>query len=149
MPMQKNRRQFWRAHFHSPVQLAAHGHVAEAELYDISLKGALIKVPEGWTGKSGEHCQLRLRLSSDATISMSCVVAHYSGRRLGLHCDNIDLDSVTHRAPAGRTQLGRPRPPRPRTLRAAVRSRGVEPTAPSGSRRRRAGAAILRAASPW
>lgn len=96
MPMQKNRRQFWRAHFHSPVQLAMHGHVAEAELYDISLKGALIKVPEGWTGKSGEHCQLRLRLSSDATISMSCVVAHYSGRRLGLHCDNIDLDSVTH-----------------------------------------------------
>lgn len=96
MPMQKNRRQFWRAHFHSPVQLAAHGHVTEAELYDISLKGALVRVPEGWTGKSGEHCQLRLRLSSDATISMSCVVAHYAGQRVGLHCDNTDLDSVTH-----------------------------------------------------
>ena len=96
MPMQKNRRQFWRAHFHSPVQLAVHGHVTEAELYDISLKGALVKVPEGWTGKSGEHCQLRLRLSSDATISMSCVVAHYSGQRVGLHCDNADLDSMTH-----------------------------------------------------
>lgn len=96
MSIQKNRRQFWRAHFHSPVQLAAHGHVTEADLYDISLKGALLKVPEGWTGNSGDHCQLRLNLATNATISMSATIAHVAGRRVGLHCDNIDLDSVTH-----------------------------------------------------
>lgn len=96
MSTQKNRRQFWRAHFHSPVQLAAHGQVTEADLYDISLKGALLKVPENWMGKNGDHCQLRLNLAANATISMSTTIAHIAGRRVGLHCDNIDLDSVTH-----------------------------------------------------
>ena len=96
MAIQKNRRQFWRAHFHSPVQIAMHGQVIEADLYDISLKGALLKVPEGWTGKSGDHCQLRLNLAGNATISMGATIAHVAGRRVGLHCDNIDIDSVTH-----------------------------------------------------
>lgn len=96
MTIQKNRRQFWRAHFHSPVQLAAHGQISEADLYDISLKGALLKVPDGWTGKSGDRCQLRLNLAANATISMSATIAHVAGRRVGLHCDNIDVDSVTH-----------------------------------------------------
>jgi hypothetical protein len=96
MPIQKNRRQFWRAHFHSPVQLAAHGQVTEADLYDISLKGALIKVPDGWTGRNGDRCQLRLNLAANATISMRATIAHVAGRRVGLHCDNIDVDSVTH-----------------------------------------------------
>jgi hypothetical protein len=96
MPMQKNRRQFWRAHFHSPVQLVLHGKVTEGDLYDISLKGALVKVPEDWVGKSGDRCQLRLNLGTQATISMGATIMHLAGRRVGLHCDNIDLDSVTH-----------------------------------------------------
>ncbi len=91
-----NRRQFWRAHFHSPVQLALHGQVSEADLFDISLKGALVKVPEDWLGKDGEHCQLRLALGTHAIISMSATITHIDGRRVGFRCDSIDLDSVTH-----------------------------------------------------
>jgi hypothetical protein len=96
MPIQKNRRQFWRVHFHAPAQLAAHGQVTEADLYDISLKGALLKVPEDWSGKIGERCQLRLNLSPDAKIGMRASIAHIAGRRVGLHCEDIDVDSVTH-----------------------------------------------------
>lgn len=96
MTAQKNRRQFWRAHFHSPVHFVAHGQVTEAELYDISLKGALLKVPEGWTGQIGDRCQLRLNLAADAKISMHASIAHIAGRRVGLHCEDIDIDSVTH-----------------------------------------------------
>ena len=96
MPIQKNRRQFWRAHFHSPVQLSLHGQLTEADLYDISLKGALVKVPAGWTGKQGDRCQLRLSLGTGATISMSADVMHVAGQRVGLECERIDLDSVTH-----------------------------------------------------
>lgn len=96
MTASKNRRQFWRAHFHSPVQLAAHGHVTEADLYDISLKGALVEAPEGWSGKIGDQCQLRLDLAADAKISMRARITHIAGRRVGLHCDDIDIDSVTH-----------------------------------------------------
>lgn len=96
MPSPQNRRQFWRAHFHSPVQLVLHGQVTEADLYDISLKGALVKVPENWSGKSGDHCQLRLNLAANAVISMSATITHVAGRRVGFRCDSIDLDSVTH-----------------------------------------------------
>ncbi len=96
MPTSQNRRQFWRAHFHSPVQLALHGHVSEADLYDISLKGALVKVPQDWAGKRDEHCQLRLALGTHAIISMNATITHVDGRRVGFRCDSIDLDSVTH-----------------------------------------------------
>jgi hypothetical protein len=96
MTTQQDRRQFWRAHFHSPVQLVLHGQASEAELWDISLKGALVEVSAGWSGGQGEHCQLRLHLAADATISMSTTITHIDGQRIGLHCDRIDLDSVTH-----------------------------------------------------
>ena len=96
MTKQHERRQFWRAHFHSPVQLAMHGTAVEADLYDISLKGALLKVPDHWQGKAGETCQVRLSLGADATISMHGTVTHIDGRRIGVHCDKIDIDSVTH-----------------------------------------------------
>lgn len=96
MTTSHERRQFWRAHFHSPVQVALQGQVVEADLYDISLKGALIKVPDQWRGKAGDSCQLRLKLGSDATISMNVTVTHVEGRRVGMRCEQIDLDSVTH-----------------------------------------------------
>lgn len=96
MSIQKNRRQFWRAHFHSPVQFVAHGQATAAELYDISLKGALLQVPVGWTGKIGDRSQLRLDLAPDAKISMNARIAHIDGRRVGLHCEDIDVDSATH-----------------------------------------------------
>jgi hypothetical protein len=96
MTTQHDRRQFWRAAFHSAVQLSMHGRTSEADLYDISLKGALIKIPEGWTGSNGDHCQLRLTLAEDAAISMDTTVTHIDGHRVGLRCDSIDLDSVSH-----------------------------------------------------
>jgi hypothetical protein len=91
-----NRRHFWRAHFQSPVQLALHGQVTEAGLYDISLKGALVKVSADWPGKKADHCQLHLRLGPNTVISMSAVVTHVDGRRVGVRCETLDLDSVTH-----------------------------------------------------
>lgn len=96
MSHNKNRRQFWRAHFHSPVQLVMEGTVTDGELYDISLKGALVKVPEGWNGRNGDPCLLRLNLALNTTISMNATITHMAGRRAGLRCDGIDLDSVTH-----------------------------------------------------
>lgn len=90
------RRHFWRAHFHSPVQVALHGEVVEAELHDISLKGALFAIPQDWPGKLGDHCQIRLVLGPETTISMHGAITHRGVEKIGLHCDNIDIDSVTH-----------------------------------------------------
>ncbi len=96
MTAQDDRRQFWRAHFQSPVQLTLHGAVQETRLLDISLKGALAAAPAGWAGRPGDRCQLRLNLGPDATINMSTTVAHLDAGRVGLRCESIDLDSVTH-----------------------------------------------------
>ncbi|MBA3032640.1 MAG: PilZ domain-containing protein [Gammaproteobacteria bacterium] len=96
MTTQNERRQFWRAHFHSPVQLTVPGQAIKAELLDISLKGALVEVPVEWTGKPGERCQLQLDLAAQEKISMDASVSHIDGHRVGLHCESIDLDSITH-----------------------------------------------------
>lgn len=91
-----DRRQFWRAAFHSPVQLMDRFGTVPAELMDISLKGALIKVPPQWQGGMGDACHLKLKLADDAAIVMRAMVAHVEGHRVGLRCESIDLDSITH-----------------------------------------------------
>lgn len=91
-----DRRQFWRAIFHSSVQLVDADGALPAELVDISLNGALIKVPAQWRGGAGDTCQIKLKLADDAVIIMRAVVAHVEGRRVGLRCEMIDVDSITH-----------------------------------------------------
>ena len=90
------RRNFWRAVFHSPVRLTTHEGNAYARLLDISLKGALLETGNVWHGKPGEECRLSLELAPDATIAMLTKVMHVEGPHVGLHCESIDLDSITH-----------------------------------------------------
>lgn len=91
-----DRRQFLRSVFHAPVRLGLRGRETQGFLHDISLRGALVEVPASWDGRTGEACELRLELASDAVIVMEATVAHVEGRHVGLHCDHIDLDSMTH-----------------------------------------------------
>ncbi len=91
-----DRRQFLRSVFHAPVRLRLGEHDSQAFLHDVSLKGALVEVPAGWAGRVGETCLLRLELAYDAAISMETTVAHIEGRHVGLHCERLDLDSMTH-----------------------------------------------------
>ncbi len=90
------RRHFWRSVFHSPVHLSTQGRSSLARLLDVSLKGALLEVDATWQGAVGQKCQLRLDLAADTSITMQATVAHVEGSHLGLHCDGIDLDSITH-----------------------------------------------------
>lgn len=93
-----NRRKFWRAAFRSPARLATPKGNLSAKILDISLKGAMVEVPEGQAGEVGEHCRLRIDLSDSAIIIMVATIAHetFNGRYLGLRCETIDLDSMTH-----------------------------------------------------
>jgi len=90
------RRNFWRAVFHSPVRITTHGGHAYAKLLDISLKGALLESDNVWHGKPGDECQLSLELAPGATIAMRTRVMHVEGLHIGLRCESIDLDSITH-----------------------------------------------------
>lgn len=90
------RRNFWRAVFQSPVRLTTHSGQAYARLLDISLKGALLETGAAWSGKPGEECQLQLELAPGTMIVMWTKVSHVEGQHVGLHCESIDLDSITH-----------------------------------------------------
>lgn len=90
------RRNFWRAVFHSPVRLSTPNGDADARLLDISLKGALFETDGVWRGTPGEECRLSLRLAPDAAITMWTTVMHVEGPHVGLQCTSIDLDSITH-----------------------------------------------------
>ena len=96
MSTSNDRRQFLRSVFHAPVRLRRSGQESQGFLHDVSLRGALVEVPVGWVGQVGELCSLQLTLASDATIRMEATVAHIEGRHVGLHCERLDLDSMTH-----------------------------------------------------
>lgn len=92
------RRKFWRATFNAPVKLVREVSDVDAMLDDISLKGALLEVPPEWQGKVGDRCHLQLRLGGDqdTKIAMSGRITHVAGRKVGMSCESIDLDSITH-----------------------------------------------------
>jgi hypothetical protein len=90
------RRYFWRAAFHGVARLITPEGEFRAQLLDISLKGALLETLQPWPGQRGAKCQLFLHLADEAQITMWCTAMHVDGAKVGLRCDNIDLDSITH-----------------------------------------------------
>ncbi|WP_423187267.1 PilZ domain-containing protein [Alishewanella sp. d11] len=90
-------RHFKRVRFFSQALLEADGHEYPTELLDISLKGALVKKP--LTGLPAAPTTLFLKLGlSDSTeqVIMQVSIAHQHGIFLGLHCEKIDIDSISH-----------------------------------------------------
>ena len=64
---------------------------------DLSLKGALIRLPAGTTAKEGTVCKLHIPLhETHHKISMEARVAHVEGRYAGILCQAIDIYSITH-----------------------------------------------------
>jgi hypothetical protein len=98
MTTAQDRRKFWRASFNAPVKLINDTASCDAKLDDISLKGALLEVPPNWQGKAGDHCHLKLALGADieTAISMWGRITHVDGNHVGVECESIDLDSITH-----------------------------------------------------
>ena len=93
----QERREFSRIAFHRPSLLEVRGAKTSCELVDISLRGALVRVPDGFGWGEGEACTLFIRLDQGAsTIRMSGTIAHRDSNTVGVHCREIDLDSIAH-----------------------------------------------------
>ena len=94
--MSENRR-FQRIQFDCKVEFETESAQQVCELLDISLKGALLDQCSCQEG-IGAACRLVLTLDESAEIKivMQGVIAHQSGTRVGIHCQSIDLDSMTH-----------------------------------------------------
>lgn len=91
-----NRRQYWRANFRADASLQTGGATQPCLIDDISLMGALLEIPAGISVTVGKKCDLLLELSSGMAITMQGTAVHVEGHHVGLRCDSIDLDSLTH-----------------------------------------------------
>ena len=107
----EDRRQFSRIAFHTPARLDCTGSRIDVVVLDISLKGALIRLPAETALNEGAVCVLRIHLDdaeSGDLISMDIRVAHVEGSKAGLLCQTIDIDSVTHLRRLVELNLGDP-----------------------------------------
>lgn len=94
---QPEQRHFTRVLFDSDVRLISSDTSWDSTLIDISLKGALVKTPATWRAKVGDHLLLELALDDGETIiRMEVSVAHMEEGHVGLRCEHIDIDSISH-----------------------------------------------------
>ncbi|AFV00024.1 PilZ domain-containing protein [Simiduia agarivorans] len=91
-----NRRRFVRVKFTRAIRLTQGQHLWHCTLVDISLKGALLLLPDDSQPLADEPMSLDLRLDDQTHITLTARLAHQAGRQLGLHCCEIDVDSMAH-----------------------------------------------------
>jgi hypothetical protein len=90
-------RRFSRIAFHRPAVLDLETARAECEVLDVSLKGALVEVGPTINPAVGDTCALLIRLDSGgAQVRMDGEVVHVRGNRVGVKCDEMDLESMAH-----------------------------------------------------
>ena len=103
------KRQFHRIAFDALCELHCGETVWQTEVLDISLKGVLIKKPEGWQAPLNDPCELVIHLDDhERAIVMSVELCHVEDNHLGFKCQYIDLDSVTHLKRLVELNLGDP-----------------------------------------
>jgi len=92
--MADEQRRFKRIPFDMPGRIVS---TSTVRVIDVSLKGALIVKPPKWKGTRGDTISIEIPLDSgESVIRMDTRVAHIEAERIGLVCEHIDLDSITH-----------------------------------------------------
>jgi hypothetical protein len=90
-------RRFSRVSFQGKAHLDIGSHSLATEVLDLSLQGALIKKPADWPPSLPKQMLLRIQLNElPIELSMKVSVAHASDTVVGLHCEKIDIESVSH-----------------------------------------------------
>ncbi len=93
----ENRRQFTRILFSIDAQLEIDEQSYPINIHDISLNGALISSPEKVDNILHKLGVLRFNLAGAETeVCMHIAVVHVEPDEIGLQCNAIDIDSVTH-----------------------------------------------------
>jgi len=89
------KRHFSRIPFHADIQLHLPNAVQTVHLLNIAFKGALVETLRPATATLGEVCRLDLPLNADGEkITMEGKVMHLEGRRIGIECQHMDMDSL-------------------------------------------------------
>ncbi len=96
--MSEERRHFQRILFDAPARLSCGTRSCGVQVVDISLHGALVRLPEqeGVELAPGTELVLDIALDADNHIRMAGHVSHVErdDGHAGIVCDRIDLDSI-------------------------------------------------------
>ncbi len=91
------RRHFQRILLDLPATIEGPDGASPTQVIDISLKGALVRCPEGWNSPPGSQVTLVLRLDrGDNKIRMEGQIAHQEEGVLGITRHHIDIHSISH-----------------------------------------------------
>lgn len=90
------RRRFQRIEFDAATELVQGDRRWPVELHDLSLKGLLVRRPEGWDADAEQPFEAWVRLADDAEVRMEVAMTHEEGDLIGFVCQHIDLDSIAH-----------------------------------------------------
>ena len=91
-----DRRRFQRIEIDAATELVQGDRRWPVELHDLSLKGLLVRRPEGWDADAEQPFEARVRLADDAEVRMEVAMTHEEGDLIGFVCQHIDLDSIAH-----------------------------------------------------
>jgi hypothetical protein len=91
------RRQFSRVNFDVDAELITTQEHLSVQVLDLSLKGALLRLPDHCVVVLGTPCLLKVMLADkESRISMAGEVTHVEGDHAGVLCRSIDIESITH-----------------------------------------------------
>lgn len=94
----ENRRKFQRILFDADTRIEGESGSVTVKLIDISLNGVLIHSIEEWPCTVGDNVSISIQLDKDEEfiIRMQTKVAHIEQDHIGMQCEHIDMDSITH-----------------------------------------------------
>lgn len=94
---QQERRQFSRILFNAECTLSQEGIEWSTGVQDISLKGVLIRKPEGFSMGENKEFDAHIKLAGDEqSINMTLHFTNEHDNAIGFACTHIDLESMTH-----------------------------------------------------
>lgn len=62
---------------------------------DVSLRGLLFVVNDGWRPEPGTDIVAHVALDEQSTIDMNGQIAHVEGDHIGLNCTRVDLEDAS------------------------------------------------------
>lgn len=107
-PRGQKQRRFSRIPFKVRVTIQDNDQSRDTDLIDISLHGVLIRTPEGIETAENTPYRLAIHLEDGPDINMGVHVAHCNQEYIGLRCDDIDVDSISHLRRLVELNLGDP-----------------------------------------
>jgi hypothetical protein len=97
--MTNEQRHFTRIPFNATATIinSSSSHKTMAELIDISFKGLLIRKPDDWEGRVGEHYSVLLQLAgNEIEINLSVIEVHTENEHVGFKSEHMDIESATN-----------------------------------------------------